>query len=483
MSHMFSQSLGQHLRMEQRLTPQLIQSMSILQKHIADLETYINESLESNAALEIKDPEPNPDASTEGTQGEHLSDHDGDRFAELAYITRNYGLDDDSRSLSGARRVADSDRDPKMAALANTPGRDENLQEHLHAQWSVLEWDEAVLRAGAAIIDHIDPDGYLRLSLEAVAENMPKPESDEVMKVALSEVQKLEPSGVGACDLQECLLIQLEVLPGDNQIEKVLIEKHLDDIGNNRLPAIAKATGYSIGEINAAIAAMGASLHMHPGSLVGDRSEPPIRPDVIVEYADTGAGLNVRLPQSTVPELCIRDDVMEMAKTKSNGQKTRDFARQQVESAHAIIDAVAFRRGRILEVTGAIVEKQRDFFDMGPSGLKILRMSDLAEELECDPSTISRTVAQKYVQTPRGIFPLRYFFTGGTETESGESVGWDRVKMRVKELVEAEDKKEPLKDDKIAAMLKNEGVAISRRTVAKYRQQLSIPSARQRRQF
>ncbi len=483
MSHMFSQSLGQHLRMEQRLTPQLIQSMSILQKHIADLETYINESLESNAALEIKDPEPNPDAITEGTQGDHLTDHDGDRFAELANITRNYGLDDDSRSLLGSRRVADSDRDPKMAALANTPGRAESLQEHLHAQWSVLEWDEAILRAGEAIIDHIDSDGYLHMSLEAVAENMQRRESDEVMEAALTEVQKLEPSGVGARDLKECLLLQLAVLPGDNQIERTLIEKHLSDIANNRLPAIAKATGYAVGEINAAITAMGSMLNMHPGNLVGGRVEPPIRPDVIVEYAETGGGLTVRLPRSNVPELCVRDDVMEMAKTKINGQETRDFARQQVESAHAIIDAVAFRRGRILEVTGAIIEKQRDFFDMGPSGLKVLRMSDLAEELECDPSTISRTVAQKYVQTPRGIFPLRYFFTGGTETEDGESVGWDRVKTRVKELVDAEDKKKPLKDDKIAALLKSEGVEISRRTVAKYRQQLSIPSARQRRQF
>ncbi len=483
MSHMFSQSLGQHLRMEQRLTPQLIQSMSILQKHIADLESYINESLESNAALEIKEPEPNPDESTEGIQGDHLADHDGDRFAELANITRNYGLDDDSRSLSGIRRVADSDRDPKMAALANTPGRGENLQEHLHAQWSVLEWDEALLRAGKAIIDHIDSDGYLHMTLEAVSQDMQRRESDEVMEAALKEVQKLEPCGVGARDLQECLLIQLDALPGDNQIERTLIEKHLSDVANNRLPAIVKATSYSLGEITAAITAMGSMLHMHPGNLVGDRTEPPIRPDVIVEYAQTGGGLTVRLPRSTVPELCIRDDVAEMAKTKNNGKETRDFARQQVESAHAIIDAVAFRRGRILEVTGAIVEKQRDFFDMGPSGLKVLRMSDLAEELECDPSTISRTVAQKYVQTPRGIFPLRYFFTGGTETESGESVGWDRVKMRVKEIVEAENRKEPLKDDKIAAMLKSEGVEISRRTVAKYRQQLSIPSARQRRQF
>ena len=126
---------------------------------------------------------------------------------------------------------------------------------------------------------------------------------------------------------------------------------------------------------------------------------------------------------------------------------------------------------------------QRDFFDVGPEQLKILRMSDLAGELECDPSTVSRTVADKYMQTPRGIYPLRYFFTGGTETQDGESMGWDRVKTRVRELVDAEDKESPLNDDQIAALLKEEGIVISRRTVAKYRQQLDIPAARQRRKF
>jgi RNA polymerase sigma-54 factor len=136
-----------------------------------------------------------------------------------------------------------------------------------------------------------------------------------------------------------------------------------------------------------------------------------------------------------------------------------------------------------LEVVGSIVEKQRDFFDVGPEGLRVFRMSDLAVELSCDPSTISRTVAEKYMQTPRGIYPLRYFFTGGTETDDGTSMGWDRVKTRVREFVDAEDHTHPLSDDQIAVMLKKEGIEISRRTVAKYRQQLDIPNARQRKQF
>ena len=228
---------------------------------------------------------------------------------------------------------------------------------------------------------------------------------------------------------------------------------------------------------------MRSTICLHPGYLVGDRGVPIIRPDVIVEYAGTGAGLTVRLTRGNAPNLRIRDEVVAMAKNRKNGTETRDFARKHVDAATALIDAVKFRRSRVLEVSRTIVEKQREFFDIGPDGLQVLRMGDLATELECDPSTISRTVADKYMQTPRGIYPLRYFFTGGTETGDGETVAWDRVKLRVKELTETEDHTAPFNDDQIAALLKNEGIQISRRTVAKYRHQLDIPHARQRRQY
>ena len=172
-----------------------------------------------------------------------------------------------------------------------------------------------------------------------------------------------------------------------------------------------------------------------------------------------------------------------VAKSKVNGKEARDFAKKQLGAATVLIDAVRFRQHRLLEVAQAIVQKQHEFFNVGPEGLTVCRMSELAEELGCDPSTISRTVADKYMQTPRGIYPLRYFFTGGPETLDGERMGWDRVKTRVRELVDAEDRKKPLNDDRIAALLKSEGITISRRTVAKYRHQLDIPSARQRREY
>ena len=473
------------MRMEQRLTPQLIQSMAVLQKPVSELEQHIAEALEENAALELADPEPEETDSTP-TNHDERKDKDADDFARLdTFSSDHLESDPDWSDLTpaGKRRAAPDERDAKMGAMANTAGRTESLTEHLLNQWILLDLVDDVDRAGVVIINHLDPDGYLRVDLEALAADARPPVDVATMEAALREVHTLEPTGIGARTVQECLLLQLDALPGNNEVERTLIENHLDDIAHNRLPAVAKTTGYSIGEINEALRAMRTQICLHPGFLVGDRSVPVVRPDVLVEYADTGAGLTVRLSRGNTPALRIRDDVATIAKSKESTKDTRDFARKHVEEASALIDAVNFRKTRLLEVAHAIAEKQRDFFDVGAQGLKICRMSDLATELECDPSTISRTVADKYMQTPRGIFPLRYFFTGGTETDDGESMGWDRVKTRVRELIAAEDRKKPLNDDKITALLKNEGIDISRRTVAKYRQQLDIPSARQRREY
>ena len=487
MSQFLSQTLGQQMRLEQRLTPQLIQSMTILQKPVADLEAYIESTLERNAALELAEPEEpavKPGEQENRADPDELPSRNDGSFARAYRLARVYDLDMNERPPSRARRLSGGeDRDAKMSAMANTAGRAISLNEHLLNDWSLLEIDDEVRRAGEVLINHLDPDGYLRVRLEDIADSVRPPIRLEALKEALTEVHKLEPVGVGARDVVECLLLQLDTWPGDNRMERTLIEHHLDDIVHNRLPAVSKATGYSIGEINEAIRAMRLTLCLHPGYLIGDRSVPPIRPDLIVEYAETGGGLTVRLARGNMPALRIRKEVAAMARSKDNGKETREFARKHVEEATTLIDAVKFRQSRLLEVAQAILEKQRDFFDIGPEGLKILRMNDLAAELRCDPSTISRTVADKYMQTPRGVHPLRYFFTGGTETDNGESMGWDRVKTRVRDLVDTEEKKEPLNDDRIAALLKEEGIEISRRTVAKYRQQLDIPAARQRREY
>ena len=366
--------------------------------------------------------------------------------------------------------------------MANTASRPQSLNEFLHEQWVFVAVSPRIREIGELILGYIEDDGYLHTSLEEIAEQHVPPYTIDEVEEALSWVQTLEPAGVGARDLRECLLLQLDALDGDHALERALVENHLTDIEKNRYPVIAKATGRSIEELKDAVRRLG-KLHPHPGYLVVDRNVPRVTPDVIVEYAEDGEGYTVRLARGNNPRLRISDTYRRMLQESRDDKSAREFIRKNLESAGALIDAVSYRRSRLLEVAEEVVTRQRDFLELGPAGLKILRMSELAEKLKCDPSTISRTVADKYLQTPRGIYPLRSFFTGGTESESGEATSWDSVKVRVREIVTAEDKKDPLSDDVIAARLQAEGIDVKRRTIAKYRQQLHIPPARERREF
>lgn len=473
------------MRMEQRLTPQLIQSMDILQLSTQALESRIAEELEKNVTLEAADDLDRPAEREPKKEANGKASEDGESFSRLDRFSREYDLDNDDRMRLrvGSRRGADGERDAKLDAMANTASRPEGLDEYLLRQWQMLDLDDETRRAGEAIFYHLDEDGYLRIPLELIAEDARPPVPVEAVQRALARVQRLDPVGIAARDYKECLLLQLDAMPGDNTIERTLILHHLEDIARNRFQAIAKATSFGLGEITAAVEVIRKSLVLQPAWLVIEKRVPRIFPDVIVEEDERGKALVVRLSRGNVPELRIRPEYAEMLKARANGKDVRDFVRKQIDDGNALIEAIRFRRSRLMDVARAVVEHQKEFFEIGPPGLKVLRMSELAEELNCDPSTISRTVADKYVQTPHGVFPLRYYFTGGTDTGDGAAAGWDSIKRRVQDIVRNEDPKDPLNDDQIAAMLAKESTNISRRTVAKYRAQLDIPSARQRRKF
>lgn len=488
MSQSLSQVLTQSMRLEQRLTPQLIQSMDILQLSTQALENRLAEELEKNVTLEVVEQPERGDSASEGDSGSSAdapASADSASFNRLDRFSREYDLDFDDRSgqrFAGRRAVA-GERDAKMDAMANTASRPEGLDEYLLNQWHLLDLDDETQRAGEAIIYHLEEDGYLRTPLEAIVKDARPPVSPESVERALPMIQHLDPVGIASRDYKECLLLQLEAMPGDNTIERTLIRNHLEHIARNRFPAIAKATGYSLGEITAAVEVIRQSLVLQPAYLVVDKRVPRIFPDVTIEEDDRAKGFVVRLSRGNLPELHVKDEFVAMLKSKENGKDVRDFVRKQVDNGNALIEAIKFRRNRLMDVAQAIVIHQKEFFDVGPAGLKVLRMSDLAKELGCDPSTISRTVAQKYVQTPQGVFPMRYFFTGGTETGNGVGTSWDSIKRRVTEIVKDEDPTNPLNDDQIAAVLAKENIGISRRTVAKYRGQLNIPPARQRKKF
>jgi len=495
MSQYMSQHLSLGLRQEQRLTPQLIQSMNILQLPLLALEAHVREELERNPALESEDLDSAPAETTEPAKPAEADElpeaadlkpdaevlHEAEGFSFLERLSREYDIDEGEGGFT-RRRQPTGERDAKMDAMANTASRPISLNEYLQGQWAFVEVSDRVRQTGELILNYIEDDGYLRTPLEQIAEQHVPPFTVPEMEEALSWVQTLEPPGIGARDLKECLLLQLDALPGEHELERVLVERHLADIEKNRFPVIAKVTGRSIEELKEAVHKL-SRLHPHPGYLVVDREVPRIVPDVIVDYAEDDDGYTVRLARGNSPRLRISETYRRMLAEARQDKQAREFLRRNLESAGALIDAITYRRNRLLEVAEEVVQRQRDFLDNGPSSLKVLRMSELAEKLGCDPSTISRTVADKYVQTPRGIFPLREFFTGGSDSGHGEATSWDSVKVRVMVIIEAEDRKNPLNDDEVAARLQAEGIEVSRRTIAKYRQQLHIPSARQRREF
>ncbi len=505
---------SQQMRLEQKLTPQLIQSMEILQLPLLALEARVREELESNPVLEELEFTP-PEDTTEPTESAVTNEEqkaEAESFERLEELTRNLDMDPGDQPYAKSSGSYDGERDSKMDAMANTASRGETLGETLTRQWALVEADEAVKKAGEAVIEWMDEDGYLRSEREHhkpgqngdLAESRPliirrTPEENDrlmeeiamsrvppidrnVLDDALSLVQTLEPTGVGARDLAECLIIQLEAEDNFDPFYAELVSEHLVDLSKNSFPAVARKTGRTIEEIKAALKVIG-KLNHHPGLLIQPDDVPRISPDILIDYAEDGDSYTVVLAKGNSPRLRISNQYRRMLQDRGGDKQARDFIRSRVEAAAAIIDAIQYRRERLLELAKVIVERQREFFDYGPQFLNVLLMRDLAEEFGCDPSTISRTVDGKYLQSPRGIYPLRMFFTGGTTDASGESVSWDAIKAKVKEIVDGEDKQNPLSDDDIAAKLEESGFKIARRTVAKYRTQLNVPSARQRREY
>ncbi len=515
MSQYLAMLPSQQMRLEQRLTPQLIQSMEILQLPLLALEARIREELELNPVLEEQE---DPTASQEVAQPAEdqpqteESQAEAESFERLDRMSRELEFDPGDLPYGRGSREPSGERDAKLDAMANTAARGESLSEHLRHQWALVDVDEAVRSAGEAIIDWMDDDGYLRREgehrprrdngktvfttplticrndedverlMEEIASSRTPAIDMDVLDEALASVQSLEPTGVGGRDLVECLLIQLDARSDTEPLHGELVRSHLENLAKNRFPAIAKATEKSIEEIKAALLLI-SKLNHHPGLIIRPNDVPRVSPDIMVDYADEGDGYTIRLTRGSSPRLRISAHYRRILEDKTGDKKVRDFIRSRVEAAGAIIDAIHYRRERLLELAKVVVDRQREFFDYGPQHLKVLRMRDLAEEFECDPSTISRTVDGKYLQAPRGIYPLRMFFTGGTSDESGKSVSWDSLKAKVKEIISQEDKSDPMSDDEIVKKLSETSVPIARRTVAKYRAQLNIPSARQRRRY
>ena len=488
--------MSTHMRLEQRmkLAPHMIQSIEILQLPILALQERIEQELNSNPVLEMAEPS-NPEAPA--PDGDKPPDNISVDERDLVVDTDNNKVKDfqrldslgdgfkDYMSQAGTfhKRIRADEPDAKLQAIKNTAAPPQSLHEHLEEQWRLVEANKPVKKAGGMIIDYIDDRGYLTVRLEQLHNKDRADFTLDDLQQALELVQKLEPAGVGARDLKDCLLIQMAQSSEDMTFESRLIADHMDALLENRLPDIAKKMKCSVKAINRAVKRM-SKLDTSPGLQIGPNQNHPITVDVIVEPSDDSAGYVVRLADSDLPNLRVNKYYAKMAKDAKVGEKTKKFLQNNIRSAQWIMDAIEQRKNTLLKVTRAVVKYQGDFFEKGQLHLRPLPMSKVADDVGVHLATVSRAVAGKYVQCSWGMLPLRKFFSGGTKDDTGTRYSWEAIRAKLRRIIDAEDKAKPLSDDQIRRKLAEAGInKLARRTVAKYRKLLNIPTARFRKKY
>jgi RNA polymerase sigma-54 factor len=472
-------SLQQRLSQQLRLAPQIIQSIEILQLPAMDLKELIENELQENEMLEVEEApkeglpevrEHPPSDEVEGTDDE--AERVFDRLEALADSDRGAG--------KGRGRVAGEEAsDRKWEAMQNTAAPGESLADHLREQLDLLTLKPDVRAAAEAIVYNLDASGLLGATVEEAAAGMDEPVSPDAFAEALGVVQSLEPRGVGARDLVECLLLQIDDDEPDADLKRRLLKDHLEDLKRNKIPRIAKVLGVSVDDVYRLRDGL-KHLTPSPGAAYSSVRTAYIRPDVIVEWED--GDYRVRLVNDHVPRLALSSRWRQLLQEAKGDPKLREYVKRKVDAAKWLIEAVTQRENTLERVAKEIVRRQRDYLDFGVSHLRPLKMQEVADALGIHVSTVSRAISDKHVQTHRGIVPLKFFFTGGTENEGGGVESRVSVKERVRQIIDGEDKAAPLSDDEVAERLSKEcGLEIARRTVTKYRKALRIPSSRQRR--
>jgi len=479
---------------KQILAPRMIQSMEILQLPLQQLQEKIEQELVENPVLELQERDPalaeeadeRPAPAEKDIDDKPLvideAHNNTDDFERLLNLDRDLPDYFDESTRRSANRI-DEDSDRAHDVIANVADRPESLQEYLLHQLGEQELAPELLAMCERIVSTLDPKdgGYFRASLRDL---LPADAADEQLALAekaLATVQSLDPPGIAARDLRECLLKQITPDLLFYEELEVLVRDHLDDLARNRLPAVAKATGYSMEEIQECLLEL-ATLNPKPASQFAESFVPAVTPDVVVERGDDGE-YKVSVEDNGTPTLHISRYYRERLQSGTCTPEEREFIKRKINAAQWLIESIEQRRSTLTRVSQAIVDHQTRFLDEGPEFIEPLKMQQIADKVHVHVTTVSRAVDDKYIQTPRGIFPLKRFFVGGTKSEEGADVAWDIIRLRLQEIVEKEDKANPLSDDDLVEELKKQGLTVARRTVTKYRQKMNIPSSRQRRDW
>ncbi len=517
---MASLRLTQKLTQRMVLTPQLRQRIEMLQMTTLELSELIQKELVENPVLEEVMSEDEfqefsekiLDQNSEGLDETFENGHDKDFSPDLEYQAENFTAEKpgengfDESSEINFEGEADDFSDEKSDAFEQVdygrefqdyldPGyktqeiefkddapsfdqflsRSESLTEHLEWQLNLQQMSETLEEAAVCIIGNLDEDGRLTTSNEEIAEMCGC--SVELVEKARNIVMQFEPVGCAARDVKECLLAQLEANSEGESLAAELVQNHLEDLQPHRLQHLAKDTGIDIHELNEEINKI-RILDPYPGRRYSSEEPIYVAPEVYIEKLEDD--YIVYFTDDGSPRLRIGNTYRKLIGQEGTSKETKDFIKEKVRSAVDLLRNIEHRRQTIYRVVECIVERQREFLDKGVQFIKPMMLKDVAEDIGMHLSTISRVVNRKYAHTPQGVIELRRFFSEGMLNEDGEEVSTRILKLRIKKMVEDEDTHKPLTDDQITKVLSKEGVKLSRRTVAKYRDQMQIPGSRER---
>jgi RNA polymerase sigma-54 factor len=466
------------------------------EEQLSDLQEEWNESLGSNYRPSSSDEDPKYEAmQNTAAPGPSLRDYLAEQLHMMEIPQRRrdlaelivYNLDS-----AGLLRISLEDVFKPPELRSETEPAPDAASPGAAAEPTMigLEEVEAARAAEAAAEASPAQEGAAAVAAPAAPEPPPDPEelpppiepppTAEEMEEALALVQSLDPAGVGARGTRESILIQLRRSPGDTSFEQRLIETHFDDLVQNRLPKIAKEMGVDLDMVKEAIEII-ATMNPRPGALFGSGTAHYVHPDLVAEEID--GRMEVQLNDWGLPRLRVSPSYIEMLRRRKRDKQLREYIQEKMRSARWLIEAINQRKSTLLRIAKEVVDLQREFVEKGVHHLKPLPMQEVADRLGLHVSTVSRAMTDKYIQTPQGVFPLRYFIVGGYRTADGDAESAPAVMARIKEMVAGEDSASPLTDQQIVEQLREAGLAVARRTVAKYRDRLGIAGSRQRRKY
>lgn len=478
------------------MSPNMIRSMEILQLNSMALQERLDQELEDNPLLDddnseddISSDEANErsidnDADTEIDHEKEMvvedNDNNEDDFERLVEMASEWPDDNVTTAGSPSSNSMSDVRERQDDMMANAVGHPQSIQESLVEQLGFFDLPKVIRDFAEYLIYNMDDDGRLQTNLPEMVQVFPVELSLDDAELALHTVQKLDPPGIGARDLKECWLLQIPPKHPMRDVLMTLISSHLEDLAHRRLPQIQRKTGYSVETIKDAIEEMKA-FNPFPGRSRESEPVQKVTADMVVEKNEDGKYV-VELLDEYIPTLRISPKYAEMLKNGAD-DGTREFIKNKLDSAKWLIEAIEQRFSTMKKVAQTIVDFQTNFLDDGPEYIQPLKMQQIADVVGVHVTTVSRAVNDKWIQTPRGLFSLKRFFGGGTQTSDGEEVALDIVRLKLKEIIANEDKDSPLSDDALVNELIKQGYPLARRTVTKYRKMMSIPSSRHRKSF